>query len=102
MRNDSPVVVVTGGSRGIGAATAILAAQRGYGVVVNYAGNQAAAEAVCATILDAGGSAVPVRGDVSVEADIAAIFAAADGMGRLTGLVNNAGIVDQATRVDGL
>lgn len=97
---DKGVVIVTGGSRGIGAATAMLAAERGFGVVVNYAGNQAAAEAVCAAILAKGGKAVAVRGDVSVEADIEAIFAAADDMGVLTGLVNNAGIVDVAARAD--
>lgn len=97
---DKGVVIVTGGSRGIGAATAMLAAERGYGVVVNYAGNRAAAEEVCSAIRAKGGTAVPVQGDVSVEADIAAIFAAADAMGPLAGLVNNAGVVDVAARVE--
>ena len=98
--SDKGVVIVTGGSRGIGAATSILAAQRGYGVVVNYAGNVAAAETVCAQIAAAGGRAMAVRGDVSAEADIDAIFAVADRMGPLAGLVNNAGVVDMAARVD--
>jgi len=97
---DKGVLIVTGGSRGIGAATAILAAERGYGVVVNYASNQTAAEAVCSAIRAKGGTAMSVRGDVSSEADIADIFAAADRMGELTGLVNNAGVVDVAARVD--
>lgn len=94
------VLVVTGGSRGIGAATARLAAERGYAVIVNYAGNVAAAEQVCADIHHAGGKAVAVRGDVSDEADVAHIFAAADRMGTLAALVNNAGIITGAHRVD--
>ncbi|WP_375452475.1 SDR family oxidoreductase [uncultured Devosia sp.] len=96
------VLVVTGASRGIGAATALLAAERGYSVIVNYAGNVTAAEAVCAAIHAKGGEAAAVRGDVALEADIDQIFAAADRMGTLTGLVNNAGVVDLATRVDEL
>ena len=94
------VLVVTGASRGIGAATARLAAQRGYAVVVNYAANVEAAEAVCATIHAGGGTAVAVRGDVADEADIEHIFAAADRLGQLAGLVNNAGIVGQTARVE--
>jgi NAD(P)-dependent dehydrogenase (short-subunit alcohol dehydrogenase family) len=94
------VLVVTGGSRGIGAATARLAAERGYGVIVNYAGNVTAAESVCHGIISAGGAAVAVRGDVASPEDVEHIFRAADRMGRLVGLVNNAGIVDQAQRVD--
>jgi len=87
------VLVVTGGSRGIGAATARLAAERGYAVVVNYAGNVEAAETVCADIIRNGGEAVAVRGDVSDETDVEHIFAAADRLGTLVGLVNNAGII---------
>ena len=94
------VLVVTGASRGIGAATAILAAERGYDVVVNYAGNVAAAEAVCATIHANGGKAVAVRGDVADEADVQHIFAAADRLGTLSGLVNNAGIIAGTGRVE--
>ena len=94
------VLIITGASRGIGAATALLAGERGYGVIVNYAGNVAAAESVCAAIKGKGGEAVAVQGDVSVEADIDAIFAAADRMGRLVGLVNNAGTIEPTMRVD--
>jgi NAD(P)-dependent dehydrogenase (short-subunit alcohol dehydrogenase family) len=94
------VLIITGGSRGIGAATALLAAERGYGVVVNYAANAAAAEAVCGAIHAHGGAAVAVRGDVSLEADIDHIFAAADRMGALAGLANNAGVLDVVARVE--
>ncbi len=87
------VLVVTGGSRGIGAATALLGAERGYAVVVNYADNVTAAEEVCHDILTRGGKAVAVRGDVADETDVEHIFAAADRLGTLTGLVNNAGIL---------
>jgi NAD(P)-dependent dehydrogenase (short-subunit alcohol dehydrogenase family) len=94
------VLVVTGGSRGIGAATCLLAAKRGYQLVVNYTANAAAADAVCAEIRGMGGEAVAVKGDVANPADVDAIFAAADGLGMLVGLVNNAGIVDKAARLD--
>ena len=95
-----PVLIVTGGSRGIGAATARLAASRGYAVIVNYAGNVEAAEAVCADIIHAGGAAQAVRGDVADEADVEHVFAAADRLGTLGGLVNNAGTIASAARVD--
>ncbi len=98
--SDKGVLVVTGGSRGIGAAVSLLAASRGYAVVVNYAGNVAAAERVCAQIHSAGGEAVAARGDVADEADVEHIFAAADRLGTLAGLVNNAGIVAPGARVD--
>jgi NAD(P)-dependent dehydrogenase (short-subunit alcohol dehydrogenase family) len=94
------VLVVTGGSRGIGAATCRLGAERGYAVVVNYAGNVEAAEAVCADIHAKGGKAVAVRGDVSVPEDVEHIFRAADRLGTLTALCNNAGIIDLKARVD--
>lgn len=94
------VIVVTGGSRGIGAATARLAAARGYGVVVNYLGNVSAAEAVCADIHATGSEAVAVRGDVSTPEDVEHIFRAADRMGRLAALVNNAGMIAPALRLD--
>ena len=96
------VMVVTGGSRGIGAAVCRLGASRGFGVVVNYAGNVAAAEAVCHEIHAMGGEAVAVRGDVSNPDDIEHIFAAADRMGRLAALVNNAGIIAEPKRVDAM
>ena len=94
------VVVVTGGGRGIGAATARLLAQSGYGVVVNYAGNVDAATAVVRDIEHAGGVAIAVRADVSDEGEVEHLFAAADRMGGLVGLVNNAGIINGAARVD--
>ncbi|MDO8360172.1 MAG: SDR family oxidoreductase [Devosia sp.] len=95
------VLVVTGGSRGIGAAVSLLAAERGYAVVVNYAGNVEAAEAVVSRIHKAGGEAIAVRGDVSQPEDVEHIFAAADRMGPLVGLVNNAGVVPpRPMRVD--
>ncbi len=94
------VVVITGGGRGSGAATAMMAAERSYAVVINYHSRADAAEAVMAAIHDKGGKAVAVPGDVSVPEDVEQIFRAADRMGRLAGLVNNAGIVDQAARVD--
>ena len=99
----APVALVTGGSRGIGAATCLLAAQRGFAVAVNYAANTAAAEAVVRQIRDAGGRAIAVRGDVALEADILRVFKTVDDqLGRLTALVNNAGVVDVASRVEAM
>lgn len=100
MLQKNGVLVVTGGSRGIGAAVSLLAAQRGYAVVVNYTSNVEAAEGLCARIHAGGGEAVAVRGDVSQPDDVDHIFAAADRMGTLSGLVNNAGIVAPASRVE--
>jgi NAD(P)-dependent dehydrogenase (short-subunit alcohol dehydrogenase family) len=94
------VLVVTGGSRGIGAAVCRLGAARGYGVVVNYVGNVEAAEAVCHDIHALGGEAVAVRGDVSAPDDVEHIFRAADRMGPLAALCNNAGIVARQARVE--
>ncbi|MCZ8261284.1 MAG: SDR family oxidoreductase [Beijerinckiaceae bacterium] len=94
------VALVTGGSRGIGAACCRLLAASGHAVVVNYAGNEAAAQAVVRGIAGSGGTAVAVQGDVSVEADVLRLFEAADRLGRLTALVNNAGVVDLPARVD--
>jgi NAD(P)-dependent dehydrogenase (short-subunit alcohol dehydrogenase family) len=97
----SKVLVVTGGGRGIGAATALLAAQRGYAVAVNYLKNSEAAECVVEKIAKGGGKALAVAADVSVEEDVVAMFAETDRMlGRVTGLVNNAGIVDLRSRVE--
>jgi NAD(P)-dependent dehydrogenase (short-subunit alcohol dehydrogenase family) len=96
-----PVMIVTGGSRGIGAATALLAAGRGYAVCVNYARNRSAAEAVVAAIRDAGGEALAVAGDIAVEADVMALFQAVDSqLGKVTALVNNAGILERQMRVE--
>src|SRR6185312_16250027 len=93
------VVVVTGGSRGIGAAAAKALAATGKAVVVNYAASGDAAEAVVREIMAAGGVAVAVAGDVAREADVERIFAAADRLGTLTGLVNNAGMINRSARV---
>jgi NAD(P)-dependent dehydrogenase (short-subunit alcohol dehydrogenase family) len=94
------VLVVTGGGRGIGAAACRLGAARGFGVVVNYAGNVTAAEAVCHEIHAIGGEAVAVRGDVANPDDVEHIFRAADRMGRVAALVNNAGMIAEPKRVD--
>jgi NAD(P)-dependent dehydrogenase (short-subunit alcohol dehydrogenase family) len=95
------VLIVTGGSRGIGAETAKLAAQRGYAVCVNYRRNKSAADAVVAAIQAAGGAAMAIAGDVAVEADVVRLFEAVDAqMGPLGGLVNNAGILEKQTRVE--
>src|SRR5690606_33653076 len=96
---DRGVLVVTGGGRGIGAATALAAAAAGYAVCVNYARDARAADATVRAIPDAGGKAVAVQGDVGVEADVIATFAAAAGLGPVTGLVNNAGISGPIGRV---
>jgi NAD(P)-dependent dehydrogenase (short-subunit alcohol dehydrogenase family) len=97
------IVLITGGSRGIGAATALLAAQRGYAVAVNYATNSLAADEVVRTIRANGGTAITVQADVAVEAHVLAMFDKVDAkLGRLTALVNNAGVVDVASRVDAM
>jgi NAD(P)-dependent dehydrogenase (short-subunit alcohol dehydrogenase family) len=94
-------ILVTGGSRGIGAETARLAAQRGYAVCVNFRSNRAAADAVVHDIESAGGKAFAVGADVSAEADVLRLFDAVDArLGRLTALVNNAGILETQSRVD--
>ncbi|MEO8835474.1 MAG: SDR family oxidoreductase [Caldimonas sp.] len=96
-------VLVTGGSRGIGAAACRLAAARGWAVAVNYTRDAAAAEAVVAAIEAAGGTARALRADVASDADVVAMFAAIDReLPPLAGLVNNAGIVDLPVRVDAL
>ena len=95
------VLIVTGGGRGIGAATAQLAAERGYAVCVNYRKNKASAEAVVAGIEAAGGKALAVEADVALEADVVRLFETVDAaLGPLTALVNNAGILERQTRVD--
>jgi NAD(P)-dependent dehydrogenase (short-subunit alcohol dehydrogenase family) len=99
---DKGVLVVTGGSRGIGRAVALKAAARGYAVCLNYVANAAAAHEVVAAIEAEGGRARAVKGDVAAEADVLALFEAADGLGRLTALVNNAGVVDLTCRVDAM
>ena len=96
-----PVLIITGASRGIGAATAVLAAQRGYDVCVNYKGNQSAAEQVAARVRELGRRAIAVAADVSQEADVVRLFTTVDEqLGRVTALVNNAGILEQQGRVE--
>ncbi|RUR55828.1 glucose 1-dehydrogenase [Vreelandella populi] len=88
------VAVVTGGGRGIGAATSLLLAAQGHDVCINYLRNKAAADAVAARIDEAGGSAMIFQADVSVEGEVQALFEAAQQrLGRVTHLVNNAGIL---------
>jgi len=94
------VAIVTGGSRGIGRACARILASRGLVVVVNYVSDEKAANSLVAEIGAAGGHAIAVKGDVGVEADVMAIFKAADSLGRLAVLINNAGVVDVVARVD--
>jgi NAD(P)-dependent dehydrogenase (short-subunit alcohol dehydrogenase family) len=98
-----PVVLITGASRGIGAATALLAARAGYAVAVNYAANSLAADEVVRQIRQSGGNAITVQADVADEAQVLAMFEKVDAkLGRLTALVNNAGVVDQTSRVDAM
>src|SRR6188768_2427027 len=95
------VVIITGASRCIGAATAKLAAQRGYAVCVNYAANREAADRIVTEIAKAGGRAIAVQADVAKEADVIRLFdAAAKGLGPVTALVNNAGILEHQMRLD--
>lgn len=94
------VVIITGGSRGIGRATALGCAKRGFKVVIGYASNSAAADEVVTEIAASNGKAIAVKCDVGHEEDILALFAAADAFGPLGALVNNAGIVGQTARVD--
>ncbi len=91
---ENRVAIVTGGSRGIGRAVSLLLAERGYAVCLSYVSDAAAAQGVVDAIAAKGGRALAVKGDVGSEADVIALFRAADGLGRLTALVNNAGVVD--------
>ena len=95
------IMLVTGGSRGIGAATARLAAERGYAVCVNYVNNRAAADAVVAAIDAKGGRAIAVQADVSIESDVVRLFETVDrSLGPPTVLVNNAGVLERQSRVE--
>lgn len=94
------VMLVTGGSRGIGASTALMAAKYGFSVVVNYRRNQKAADAVVSAIKSGGGTAIAIEADVSRETDVLAMFSVIDDkLGRLTALVNNAGIAAEPCRL---
>ena len=103
MKTSSPqkVALVTGGSRGIGAATCVQLAKAGYAVVVNYTTSQAASDKLCQSITLAGGTAIGLQADVAIESQVLAMFAAIDAkFGRLDALVNNAGVVDMTARLD--
>ncbi|SDG08126.1 SDR family oxidoreductase [Thalassobaculum litoreum] len=95
------VLIVTGGSRGIGAATCRLAAAQGWDVAINYTANATAAEAVAKQVTDAGRRAITVKGDMASEADILSLFETAEKeLGPVGGVVANAGITGKITRVE--
>lgn len=99
----SGVLIVTGAGRGIGAATARLAAARGFAIGVNYRVNREAADAVVAAITGNGGRAVPVQADISIEADVVRLFDTCDReLGPLSALVNNAGMLETQMRVESM
>jgi NAD(P)-dependent dehydrogenase (short-subunit alcohol dehydrogenase family) len=100
---DSPVVLITGGSRGIGAATALAAARAGYAVALSFQTDGQAAQSVVRAIEVLGGRAMALQADVAQEDSVLAMFTAVDAAwGRLDALVNNAGVVDVASRVDAM
>lgn len=96
------VAVITGGSRGIGRACALRLAREGYAVAVNFVNDAAAAQNVVMAIEAKGGKAAAVAGDVGSESDVRSLFAIADTMGTLAVLVNSAGVMERACRVDEL
>ena len=96
------VMLITGGSRGIGAATARLAAEQGYAVCINYRSRREEAEALVAELWAAGAEAVAVQADISVEKEVVRLFTAADDFGTLRALVNNAGTLEQQSRLEDL
>jgi NAD(P)-dependent dehydrogenase (short-subunit alcohol dehydrogenase family) len=97
------IIVVTGASRGIGAATARLAAQRGYAVCVNYLRNSEAAGSIVRDIADGGGIAIAVPADVRSETEVVRLFKTVDeSLGPVAALVNNVGIVEPQTRVENM
>ncbi|HEY9380803.1 MAG TPA: SDR family oxidoreductase [Burkholderiales bacterium] len=97
------ILLITGGGRGIGAATALLAAQRGYAVCVNYRRDAIAAGEVANMITDQGGQAIAVDADIAVESDVVRLFQTVDEkLGPLTALVNNAGVLEKQMRVEAM
>ena len=95
------IILITGGSRGIGAATAHLAALHGYAVAISYASNRAAADGVVAAITSSGGQALAIQADVALEADVLRMFEHVDrALGRVSALVNNAGVLEVQSRVE--
>jgi NAD(P)-dependent dehydrogenase (short-subunit alcohol dehydrogenase family) len=95
-----PVLLIAGGSRGIGAATALLAGARGYDVAVNYKTNANAAAAVVAAVEASGGKAVAIQGDMAREDEIERVFKKAEALGPLTHLVHSSGITGKSSRLD--
>ena len=95
------ILLITGGSRGIGAAVAQRAATQGYAVAVNYKSDEKAAASIVDAIMKSGGKAVAIKGDMGVESDVARVFEAVDAkLGRLTHLVYNSGITGKNSRVE--
>lgn len=95
------VLLITGGSRGIGAATALLAARQGYKIAINYLSDHLAAERTCAQVRELGAQAITVQADASNEDEIIHLFARVDAeLGPVTALVNNAGTVAQSSRLE--
>src|SRR5258706_437680 len=96
-----PVLLIAGGSRGIGASTAKLAGARGYDVAVNYKSNSNAAASVVAAVKAAGGKAIAIQGDMAIEADIDRTFYdAARELGPITHFVHSSGIIGESSRLD--
>lgn len=97
----TPILIITGASRGIGAATARLAAKQGYAICVNYVSNKTAADDVVNEVIAAGGNAIAVAADVAQESEVIRLFEAVDKqLGPLSALVNNAGILEHHMRLE--
>jgi NAD(P)-dependent dehydrogenase (short-subunit alcohol dehydrogenase family) len=97
------VIIITGGSRGIGAATARLAAEQGYAICVNYLHNQEAAHNIVSSITQIGGRAIAIAADVACENEVIHLFQAVDEqLGKVSALVNNAGILEQQMRLENM